>query len=97
MAIGRKRDIKEDGKEQEEDEEQEQEEQEQSYFYGDDDIVDDKTITSGLITDAPEMPKNFEERQKWKRLVVILEAATLHTLKKVHLAIQILTLLSFTH
>lgn len=86
MAIGKKRKMKEEQKEMESEEEEQQ--HNDSYFYGDDDMVNDKSITSGLIGDAPQMPKSAEDRQKWKRLVVILEAATLHTLKKVSLLIS---------
>jgi rRNA small subunit pseudouridine methyltransferase Nep1 len=36
---------------------------------------------SGLKTEAPRIPKNFEERENWKRLIVILEQANLDITK----------------
>jgi len=36
---------------------------------------------SGLKTEAPWIPKNFEEWENWKRLIVILEQANLETTK----------------
>lgn len=86
MPKGRdkKRHIKEDQKEYEYLDEQQDDKEEQPsepLFYGSDNIPIDKTITSGLISEAPKMPKNFEDKQKWKRLIVILEQATLQTTK----------------
>ncbi|CAI2378143.1 unnamed protein product [Moneuplotes crassus] len=74
---GKKRELKEEDKLQEDSEQ----EIDQQLFYGDDEIVQDKTITAGLISDAPKLPKNFEERQNWKRLIVILEACQLQITK----------------
>ena len=54
---------------------------EEEIFYGSSEIVKDKTNTSGLISEAPTVPKSFEDKQKWQRLIVILEKATLHLTK----------------
>jgi rRNA small subunit pseudouridine methyltransferase Nep1 len=47
-------------------------------------IANDNILTSGLISEEPKLPRNFEERENWKRLIVILEAANLqiHKTKK---------------
>ena len=50
-------------------------------FYGSSEIVKDKNQISGLISEAPLIPESFEEKQKWQRLIVILEQATLHLTK----------------
>jgi rRNA small subunit pseudouridine methyltransferase Nep1 len=76
----KKREIKKQEKEAEVIE-GEKEEESEAEFYGSDHIVSDKIISSGLISEAPKLPKNFEDRQKWKRLIVILEQATLQLTK----------------
>jgi rRNA small subunit pseudouridine methyltransferase Nep1 len=76
----KKRDIKHDDKEFGHTDQQEESDEERE-FYGSDHIVSDKIISSGLISEQPSLPKNFEDRQKWKRLIVILEAANLQTTK----------------
>lgn len=50
-------------------------------FYGDEEIVADKILGSGTITEAPKIPRNFDERENWQRLIVILEQANLQTTK----------------
>ena len=54
--------------------------------YDDHEVSDDENVEiwiprSGLKTEAPKIPKNFEERENWKRLIVILEQANLETCK----------------
>ena len=46
-----------------------------------DEILETRIPKSGLKTEAPKIPKNFEDRENWKRLIVILEQANLETCK----------------
>lgn len=83
MAKGnrKRREVKEDEKQYEEIEHVEEEGGDDELFYGSDSVVGDKTITAGLISEIPKIPRTFEERQKWQRLIVILEQATLQLTK----------------
>ena len=44
-------------------------------------LASDNVLTSGLISEEPKLPRNFEEREKWKRLIIILEQANLQLTK----------------
>jgi len=52
-----------------------------SHEASEDEYLETRIPKSGLKTEAPKIPKNFEERENWKRLIVILEQANLETCK----------------
>lgn len=51
------------------------------HYASEDELLELKVPKSGLKTEAPKIPKGFEDRENWKWLIVILEQANLETCK----------------